>query len=66
MSIQSQILRRRDVEKAVGLSCSTIYRMMDAGTFPKPIRLTPSRVGWKESDIQKWIEDRSSESLQVA
>lgn len=64
--MNTRLLRRTDVERTVGLSRSTIYRMMNTGSFPRAIRITPSRVVWKESDIQDWIDDRIKESEQAA
>lgn len=60
--MSKKILRRTDVENIVGLSCSTIYRLMDEGKFPRPIRLSQNSVGWLESDIDKWLTARIAES----
>ena len=50
------ILRRRQVEKRVGLTRSPLYARIKAGTFPKPIRLGNSRaVGWLEHEIDAWL-----------
>jgi len=57
-----KIYRRRDVEHLVGLSRSTIYAMMAAGTFPKPIKLGKRAVGWRESDVLDWVASRTSET----
>ncbi len=57
-----KVLRRKQVEEVTGLSRSTIYARMNAGTFPKAISLGPRSVGWLESDIQHWIEQRSISS----
>lgn len=54
-----RILRRPEIETLTGLSRSTLYAMMSEGTFPKPIRLGKRAVGWPESCIQEWIEDRT-------
>lgn len=62
----TQILRRPNVEILVGLSRSTIYLRMKQGSFPRPIPLGGRLVGWKESDIQNWIDDRIKESEQAA
>lgn len=56
-----RILRRRDVQDITGLSRSTIYAMMQAGTFPKPIPLGLRAVGWAESEITAWLESRKAE-----
>ncbi len=57
-----RILRRRQVEDRVGLSCSTIYASVAAGTFPKPIQLGAQSVGWLESEIDAWLRERVAAS----
>ena len=56
------ILRLPTVKARTGLSRSTIYLRMSDGVFPKPISLGGRAVGWIESDIQSWIEQRLTES----
>lgn len=46
-----QILRLPDIKRLSGLSRSSIYNGIAAGTFPKQVRLGPRAVGWPESDI---------------
>ena len=53
--MSERILRRPDVEKATGLSRSSIYSKISSGTFPKAVKLGENSVGWKETDIQGWI-----------
>ena len=48
------LLTRREVEAEVGLSRSTIYRMIEAGTFPPPRRISAGTVRWPRSEIEKW------------
>ena len=66
MNVQIQtaptILRRKQVEKRVGLSRSTIYSKIATGEFPTPIALGARAVGWVESDITTWIESRIAAS----
>lgn len=50
------ILRCPDVIERTGLSRSTIYEKMQRGDFPKPRQLGPRAVGWRESDINDWLE----------
>lgn len=54
------ILRRPDVEKRSGLSRSTIYQLMTEDRFPRPVRLGKRAVGWRESDIAKWLGELST------
>lgn len=57
-----KILRRKQVEDRVGLSCSTIYAGVAAGTFPKPIQLGAQSVGWLASEIDAWLRERVTAS----
>ncbi len=57
-----KIERRRKVESRTGLSRSTIYAGIKAGTFPKPIQLGAQSVGWLESEIDAWLLERIAAS----
>lgn len=38
---------------------STLWRKIEDGRFPKPLRLAGSRrIGWRWSTIQKWINEQ--------
>jgi prophage regulatory protein len=52
------ILRKREVSQRVGLSAVTIWRLEKAGKFPSRVQLGPRCVGWKEEEINQWIESR--------
>ena len=56
-----RILRHPDVQQMTGLSRSTIYRWSSNGSFPKPTKLGPRAVGWREEQIEAWIADRIGE-----
>lgn len=60
-----RILRRKQVEARIGLSRSTIYDGVNAGTFPKPINLGVQSVGWIEAEIEQWIRERIAASRVV-
>lgn len=49
-----RLLRRAEVMDRVGLSKSTLYSRISAGTFPKPVALGSS-VRWVESEVEAWI-----------
>ena len=53
-----RLLRRPEVETAVGLSCASIYRLMDAGEFPRPIKIGQRAVRWRAEDIAQYLADR--------
>lgn len=65
------ILRRSQIETKIGLSRSSIYDRINPKspyydpTFPKPISLGGSSVGWLESEIDEWIASRIAQSRTV-
>ena len=56
--MNDRLLRRREVEAITGLARSSIYRYIQAGGFPRPVRVGPSAVRWRASDIMDWLESR--------
>ena len=36
----------------------TIWRWVQAGRFPAPVRLTPGCTRWKSSDVEAWEAER--------
>ncbi|MGH8049293.1 MAG: helix-turn-helix transcriptional regulator [Arenimonas sp.] len=56
-----QILRAKEVQSRIGIGRSSIYDFLNQkssrydGTFPKPIKLGTSAVGWIESEVDGWI-----------
>jgi len=56
------ILRRKQVEQRTGLSRSSIYLKISRNEFPAPIALGARAVGWVESSVEGWIEQRIAAS----
>jgi prophage regulatory protein len=56
----------------VGLSRSTIYDRINPksprydDSFPKPIKIGASAIGWIEASIIEWIESKISQSKALA
>lgn len=55
---KDKILKLPTVIEDVTLSRSSIYQKMKAGQFPRSIKLGVRAVGWRASDIQKWIQEQ--------
>ena len=51
-------LTRPQVEALVGLSCSSLYRLMAAAEFPRPVRIARRAVRWRRSDLEAYLDDR--------
>ena len=60
-----RLLRRREVEDMTGLSRASIYRLMQQGVFPRPVKVGSTAVRWKESDIAAWIESRPAATTEL-
>jgi prophage regulatory protein len=56
--VEDRILRRREVLPLVGFGRTTLIKLVKAGTFPAPVRISNHAVGWKWSDVQRWISER--------
>jgi len=56
--MSSQILRRPEVSRRTGFGRSAIYAAIQAGRFPRPVKLGPRAVGWIESEVSEWIAAR--------
>lgn len=51
-----RFLRLKQVCEVTALSKSEIYRRVQAGKFPKQVRISHNLAVWKQSDISKWME----------
>lgn len=56
----NRILSLKAVLALTSLSRSSIWRMYRAGLFPRPIQLSPNRIGWSEAAVRAWINARLS------
>lgn len=52
-----RILRLNAVLHRTGLSRATLYRKMQAGTFPRQIQIAVRCAGWRESAVSEWMEN---------
>jgi prophage regulatory protein len=51
-----RIISRRQAAEMAGFSEDTAARLEKAGKFPKSIRLSPRRVGYRVEDVTHWLE----------
>ncbi len=58
----SKIIKLHQVIQKTSLSKSSIYNYIQTNDFPKQLSLGKRGVGWLESSIEQWIEDRVSAS----
>ena len=59
-----QFINIKQVVLFTGVGRSTVYEMIKADSkyydpdFPKPVRLSESRIGWSAWEVNQWIEDK--------
>lgn len=59
MSTTIQFLRRQQVQDRTGLARSTIYEMIEKGSFPAPVKLGGVRsVAWIEAEVSDWMHQQ--------
>lgn len=55
-----RLIRLARVEDLTGLKKSSVYAGVKNKTFPAPVRLSARAVAWRESDVDKWIAERTT------
>lgn len=53
-----RVLKLKDVLHKTGLGKTTLYKLISLSEFPKPIGLGLRSVGWLESEIEAWIQQK--------
>lgn len=56
--METRMLRAPEVMARTGLSRSTIWRRVRAGTFPAPVELGVNSIGWPALAVTEWLENR--------
>jgi prophage regulatory protein len=51
-------IRLSEVANLIGLSRSHIYRLVERGLFPAPVRLSDRVTVWREADVQNWLAEK--------
>lgn len=65
-TVEDSCLNVEEVKSIVGLARSTIYKWVNEGNFPEPIRLGGRRVAWLRSEIFEYIAARAKERKPTA
>ena len=53
-----RILSKRQLKELVLYSPQHIARLEAAGKFPQRVKLGANRVGWVESEVLDWLQER--------
>lgn len=55
-----KVMKLSDVLTALGISKSTLYRLIDAGKFPAPFKLGERLNAWRVETIEAWLNEQSA------
>jgi prophage regulatory protein len=58
LSNGDRVLTMRSVVAITSSSRTSIDRWRRAGDFPRPLQLSPHRIGFLESEVRTWIASR--------
>jgi prophage regulatory protein len=62
--VMNQIINLKEVIQFTSISRAKIYEMINIDSkyydqsFPKPVRLSESRIGWVALEVHQWIESK--------
>jgi len=62
MLATGRYLRLPDVLHETGLGKTTIYHLINEGSFPKPVKIARRAVAWREGAIEAWKANRQGAS----
>ena len=52
----------KEVSKLIGISISTINRLIKKGEFPQKVKISPRRLVFIKKEIEKWIDKKETNS----
>lgn len=52
----SRLLRPSEVENLTTLDRVTLWRKVNDGTFPRPLKISANRIAWRASDVSAWVD----------
>ncbi|MGK7369680.1 MAG: helix-turn-helix transcriptional regulator [Candidatus Halalkalibacterium sp. M3_1C_030] len=53
-----KIVRPKQLAELLSVSTVTVWRMEKRGELPRRKKISSRTVGWLESDIKEWLENR--------
>lgn len=53
----TRFIRIPEVLELAQIGRTTLWRMVKNGRFPKPTRIGPNSVAWRELDYESWAEN---------
>jgi len=58
------LIRPNELADLLSISIPTLYRMINNGELPPKVRIGKRAVGWRRSQIEDWMDERTEEPKQ--
>jgi prophage regulatory protein len=58
----SKCLREKELLTVIPFSKSTLWRNVQNGTFPKPIKLSEKVTAWSMTEVEDWLNKKRNKS----
>lgn len=52
-------IRQKQLLPMIGFSAPTLWRKVQIGEFPKPVKLGKNITAWKMAEVNQWISERT-------
>ncbi|WP_458389524.1 helix-turn-helix transcriptional regulator [Sphingomonas sp. F9_3S_D5_B_2] len=56
--METRLLTPKDVCHRTSLSRSSLDRLVAAGSFPQPVRITERRLAYSASAVEAWMQEK--------
>jgi prophage regulatory protein len=53
-----EYLRQKELLKLLPFSSAQLWRMVKAGTFVRPIKLSVRITAWRRAEVYTWLQER--------
>lgn len=53
------------LQELVPFSASTLWRLVNAGKFPIPVKVTKQITAWRVSEVQEWSKNPAGYTAQI-
>ena len=65
MDLKDKYLTRKEVCETLGVSTSTLCRLVDLGDFPQTIQISERRQLFRDNDVFDWLQKRDLERMRA-
>ncbi|HBC6188195.1 TPA: AlpA family transcriptional regulator [Proteus mirabilis] len=61
-TLKENLIRLPEVMRRTGYAKAWIYRLIEAGQFPKSVKIGARSIAFVESEVDEWIANKIAES----